>query len=218
MDKIINYIITKYNPHTLILYGSYADGTYNKNSDFDALIITDKHYQIHDSTIVNDVLLDVFIHHTSEFNDNMDYAEFIQIFDGNIVIDKYGIGQDLKEKVIIYMNNCSFKTFEENQMSVKWCEKMLLRAQRKDAEGFYRWHWLLMDSLEIYHDICKIRYLGPKKALLKMKYEDPTAFETYEKALSKFDYSYLEEWIQLLNIKLKESGHLSEFHRNGGDI
>lgn len=35
MDKIINYICQKYEPLSIIVYGSYADGSNNENSDFD---------------------------------------------------------------------------------------------------------------------------------------------------------------------------------------
>ncbi|MBR5774458.1 MAG: nucleotidyltransferase domain-containing protein, partial [Clostridia bacterium] len=37
MEQIIEYINQKYNPISIILYGSYADGTNNLNSDFDSL-------------------------------------------------------------------------------------------------------------------------------------------------------------------------------------
>ena len=44
-------------------------------------------------------------------------------------------------------------------------KRMLLRTMRGDVEGYYRWHWLLCDSLEIYFDIKGIHYYGPKKQL-----------------------------------------------------
>ena len=36
MDKILNYIHQKYEPLSIIVYGSYEDGSNNENSDFDA--------------------------------------------------------------------------------------------------------------------------------------------------------------------------------------
>ena len=39
LEKIIEYIKQKYNPLSIILYGSYANGTNNLNSDFDALVL-----------------------------------------------------------------------------------------------------------------------------------------------------------------------------------
>lgn len=43
MEQVLKYIREKYNPLSIILYGSYADGTNNLNSDFDALVIVADH-------------------------------------------------------------------------------------------------------------------------------------------------------------------------------
>lgn len=40
-NLIIKYIMETYSPEAIIVYGSYADGSANENSDFDALVITD---------------------------------------------------------------------------------------------------------------------------------------------------------------------------------
>lgn len=40
-DEIIRYLMDEYDPDAIITYGSYADGTENVNSDFDALIIAE---------------------------------------------------------------------------------------------------------------------------------------------------------------------------------
>lgn len=62
MEEILKYIQEKYNPLTLILYGSYADGTNNLNSDFDALVITSGREQLHDTSLVGGIPLDVFVY------------------------------------------------------------------------------------------------------------------------------------------------------------
>ena len=49
MEPIIKYIKEKYCPEAIIVYGSFADGSANENSDFDALIITDN-VKTHDSS------------------------------------------------------------------------------------------------------------------------------------------------------------------------
>ena len=41
-DKIIDYLEKTYQPESIIVYGSFADGSANLNSDFDALIIAGK--------------------------------------------------------------------------------------------------------------------------------------------------------------------------------
>ena len=205
-NNIIDYIINQYNPHTIIVYGSYADGTNNINSDFDALVITDNESIFHDGDEINGVLLDVFIYNTAHFKNEVDYEEYIQIHDGNIVIDKYGIGQNLKDKVCKFIENITKKSREEKQQQLEWCEKMLLRTQRNDTEGYFRWHWLLIDSLEIYFIICDEYYYGPKKGLLEISKKNPEAFNYYNKALTQFNYDSLSKWIDYLRkIYIKNS-------------
>jgi len=38
-DKIFAYLKDTYQPDAIIVYGSFADGSATKNSDFDALVI-----------------------------------------------------------------------------------------------------------------------------------------------------------------------------------
>lgn len=166
-NKIIEYIINQYEPHTIIIYGSYADGSNNINSDFDALVITDKQSISHDGNKINGILLDVFIYNISHFKNEINYEEYVQVHDGNIVLDRYGLGKELQEKVCKFIENIPEKSKEEKQQQVEWCEKMFLRTERNDTEGYFRWHWLLVDSLEIYFIICDEYYYGPKKSLSK---------------------------------------------------
>ena len=49
MDKIVTYLKDTYQPDAIIAYGSFADGSENKNSDFDALVIADN-VRMHDSS------------------------------------------------------------------------------------------------------------------------------------------------------------------------
>ena len=79
LEKIIEYIKQKYNPLSIILYGSYANGTNNLNSDFDALVISYDHEQFHDTSFVNDIQLDVFVYPASYFDGEFDCNNFIQI-------------------------------------------------------------------------------------------------------------------------------------------
>ena len=75
---------------------------------------------------------------------------------------------------------------------------MLSRTIREDAEGYYRWHWVLFDSLEIYFDVKGLYYYGPKKALHFLEQTDPESFQIYTKDLREFKIDCLEEWISHL--------------------
>jgi len=198
MNEIIEYIKQKYKPISVIIYGSYSDGTNNENSDFDALIITNDHSIFHDISTINRVKLDIFIYPISYFTNDFDCDEFVQIFDGKIILDTNNFGVSLKNKIITYINNYTYKSNTQLKNEIEWCKKMLLRAQKDDVEGRFRWHWLLIDSLEIFADIMQHYYFGPKKTLKWMKLNYPKAYEYYKNALFDFKKENLKKWINFI--------------------
>ena len=195
LKQIIEYIKRKYNPLSIILYGSYANGTNNLNSDFDSLVISYDHEQFHDTSFVNGIQLDVFVYPASYFDGDYDCNDFVQIFDGKIVVDSDERGKALQTKVQSYLQNRPQKSKAEIDASVDWCVKMLARVKRCDAEGMFRWHWVLIDSLEIFCDVMHHPYWGPKKSLKWMEENHPTAFDCYQTALADFSVDSLENWI-----------------------
>lgn len=195
MKQVIEYIQKKYDPLCLILYGSYADGTNRLNSDFDALVITADHEPFHDTSLVAGIPLDVFVYPAGYFEGAYACEDFVQIFDGRVIMDRHDIGKSLLANVRAYLQNRPGKTSAEIQANIDWCVKMSARAKRCDCEGLFRWHWVLVDSLEIFCDIMQHPYLGPKKALKWMEKTHPEAFDRYEKALQNFRLDDLDEWI-----------------------
>lgn len=202
MEQIIEYIKQNYNPLSIILYGSYANGTNNLNSDFDSLVISYDHEQFHDTSFVNGIQLDVFVYPVSYFDRDFNCDDFVQIFDGKIIVDNDGRGKMLQMKVISHLQNRPQKSKAELGASIDWCIKMLARAKRYDAEGMFRWHWVLTDSLEIFCDIMQHPYFGPKKALKWMEESHPAAFTCYKTALEDFSIDSLENWITYLSRSL----------------
>lgn len=194
---VTSYLKSEYDPDAIIIYGSFADGSANENSDFDALVISND-IKKHDSSVIDGTVLDVFVYPADTFASEYDPKEFIQVFDGRIAEDRHGIAESLKKRISDYINNAPEKTKDEIKQEIDWCEKMLSRTVRGDAEGFFRWHWLLTDSLEIYHDIKHIYYFGPKKAIRRMEQNDAESYRIYSRALAEFDRGRLEEWINRL--------------------
>ena len=195
LEKIIDYIKQRYNPLSIILYGSYANGTNNLNSDFDALVISFDHEQFHDTSFVDGIQLDVFVYPASYFEGDYDCNDFIQIFDGKIIVDHDEQGETLQAKVQSYLQNRPQKSKAEIDASVNWCIKMLARVKRCDAEGMFRWHWVLIDSLEIFCDVMRQPYWGPKKSLKWMEENHPSAFACYQTALTDLSMESLENWV-----------------------
>ena len=195
MERIIEYLKEKYQPLAMIVYGSYADGTNGEDSDFDCLIVSESAPISHDTDVVFGVTLDVFLYRPEELEGEIDPYEFVQIENGSILMDSQGIARSLMLTVRSYLNQLPEKPRDELLSSVAWCEKMTRRAERGDAEGYFRWHWLLCDSLELYCDLLGMRYLGPKKTLAALQRKDPEGYALYESALKRFDMPSLNEWI-----------------------
>ena len=196
-ETILNYIEETYRPEAVIVYGSFANGTAGPGSDFDALVIAD-HGKTHDSSVIDGTVLDVFVYPPEQFRSDYDPEEFVQVWNGKIVLDRNGTAEVLQKRVRDFIRDVPRKSREEILEEILWCEKMLSRAARGDAEGYYRWHWLLADSLEVYSDMKGQYFFGLKKALRTMKESDPEAYGIYAKALREFTYENLSEWIRFL--------------------
>lgn len=196
MEKVIlDYLIRTYTPHTIILYGSFQNHTNNKDSDFDALLITENAVRQYDGKVIQGIKLDVFIYSDSDFSDNLDIDKYIQVFDGRIIKDDKGIGEKLIDKVKKYTEQHSVISEQEKRHLKEWCYKMFARTQRGDTEGMFRWHWLLTDSLEIYCNMRDMFYFGPKKTLLWMQQNDKEGHLLIDQSLKATDLFALKHWI-----------------------
>lgn len=198
MEQIIAYLKEAYDPISIILYGSYASGTHDANSDLDALVISYDHERFHDTSFVNGIQLDVFVYPASYFDGEFPCEDFLHIADGKIIVDHDGFGTALQGKLCSHLQSRPPKSKAEIDANVDWCVKMLARAKRNDAEGMFRWHWVLTDSLEIFCDIMGHPYFGPKKTLRWMEEQHPAAFGRYKAALEEFRIDRLEDWIAYL--------------------
>lgn len=206
MNQIIEYLEEKYRPLGIIVYGSFADGTNGPGSDFDAIVITESGSTLHDSSLIDGIVLDVFVYTKEDISGMFNPAKFIAVLEGHIIKDTDdGISANLKTSVNAWLMDQPLKKLEENRCNVEWCEKMLFRAARNDAEGFFRWHWLLTDSLEFCFDLIEVRYLGPKKSLRYLEKNRPELAAVYETALKTFCYEDLAAWVTCLRQLLEAS-------------
>ncbi|CAK7054371.1 nucleotidyltransferase domain-containing protein [Tissierella sp.] len=194
-DKIITYLNDKYKPHTIMVYGSFADGSNNTHSDYDALVISDTIVEQHDGHIIDNIELDVFIYPTTTIEGLLDFSQFTKLYDSKIIKDERKIGFHLKERVIKYVEDNSIQSYDKKKHLYGWCKKMLNRTQRGDAEGYYRWHWLITDSLEVYCILRNKFYFGPKKTILQIEKIDKKGYELFLSAVTKLDYENLKKWI-----------------------
>lgn len=198
METILQALKEKYHPVGIVVYGSFANGTNGLNSDFDAMLLTEDGEEQHDHSRIAGTELDVFIYPLSRFDRPYAPEEFVQIWDGTLILDKTGLLEALQKEVRAYISHAAEKSREENEHNVVWCRKMLQRTKRGDMEGLYRMHWLLRDSLEIYFDLRGWYFFGPKKAIRRMQEEDPRVAEAYDRALRSPEGEALFEWVRML--------------------
>lgn len=203
MQSILDYLMRTYAPEAILLYGSFANGTNNAHSDFDALVIADAP-EGHDASTVDGTVLDVWVYPPETFSGHFAPEDFVQIFDGKIVLDKYGTAEKVQQAVLSYLQQLPTPGEEENRQNLDWCQKMMSRTTRGDAEGYYRWHWLLTESLQIYCDIRHQHYFGPKKAMRWMQTAYPADFDCYQAALMQFGQESLTEWVACLTKAMEE--------------
>ena len=192
MQNIISYITDKYNPLCIVVYGSYADDTYNPLSDFDCMIIVANKAAAHDTSVVDGVQLDLFIHSTDE----VDLIDCTPFFYAKIIKDTNDIAKGLVNKAKSYITNKAKKTILEKDSLKSWLCKMLARAKSDNADGLFRRHWALTDSLEIYFDLRDKFYFGPKKAIATLRNDDVKGFQLFDNTLRSMDYNDFEEWIK----------------------
>ncbi len=198
MNDYLAYLTRTYSPHAILVYGSFANGTNTRESDFDALVLTDRADAKFDNTTVNGTVLNVFLYPPDIFEKPFEPDDFLQIFDGIILFDRTNTLEHAQKIVRSYIETMPFKSHKECDHDIKWCEKMLCRAARGDAEGDFRRHLLLVESLAIYSELTERFYFGPKKTLAKMETHDPTAFRLYAAALAEQSLEALTEWVAFL--------------------
>lgn len=161
--------------------------------------------------------LDVFVYSPETFRKAYSVDGFLQVFDGCIVIDKNGVAEELKNRVLRYLEEQQPKTTEEIRQEIVWCRKMIRRGMRRDCEGYYRWHLLLIESLEIYNDARHIPWFGPNKAIQNIRRNDPAAYQLYSLAVKEFTQKSLEDWIdfiEMVSIDNLPSESLDKYRRS----
>jgi len=202
MERILNYLRETYRPLAIVVYGSFADGSNGDFSDFDALVVTAGGERAHDDAVLDGTPLDVFVWPRAML-DAADPDELLPVKDGVALYDPQDVGAALIARVRAWWEALPLRTEEERREDVAWCEKMLHRAQRGDAEGLYRRHLLLTESLTVWCGVSGLRFEGPKKSLRCLHELDPAGFACYERALLDRSDEALRDWVEHLRRRLR---------------
>lgn len=195
VKEIIEYLKKTYQPRSILLYGSFSDGTNDEYSDFDCMVITDRKERKHDDSVIGGVQLDCFIFTQEETENETDIEAFLTAYDAVIALDD-GTGEKLKQRVREYVAAHSVIDDEEKRFIAAWIRKTLKRAEKKDDEGSYRAVAFLWESLADYFLLRDLYYFGSKKAIRYLKENDPAGYELFHQAVTNRDNGSIAAWAE----------------------
>lgn len=168
--------------HTLLLYGSRADGSADEDSDYDIAAFGPRDRTVHDTRVIDGAFLDVFLYPESALSHPG--PEWLKLR-GSVVLAQRGQEADAFVQTLGALFEQGPPALPADEISARttWDWKMLARMERGDAEGHYRRAWLLTSLLEDYFVLRGLWFEGPKKSLQWLRRHDASASSALEAAL-----------------------------------
>lgn len=213
MKEILDALVARWRPAAVLVYGSFADGTQDAQSDFDALVITRTPAPPHDTSVLCGHPLDVFFSSPEIFDGEWFPEDFVQLYHAVDAYDPEGIGRTVIGAVRRWVDSRPPRSRADCLDSLAWCGKMLARSGRGDPEGDYRLLWLLTDSLEIWCDLTGRFCFGPKKSLALLRDTDPAGYALYAAALRAPSPETAAPWVAHLRRLAEDGTHANETPR-----
>jgi hypothetical protein len=179
LDLLRRYLEEELGCHTAILYGSRARGDWEATSDIDVVAFRDAGETGQLAHRWQGLFLDLFLYPTATRPD----PDWLRLHGGQVLFQR-GSGGDEVLAAVEAMFAAGPEPLSAGDARTRrlWSEKMLARAEKGDAEGNYRRHWLLMALLEDYFALREQWYLGPKRSLTFLERERPKDFATFCRA------------------------------------
>lgn len=182
MLKRICRDLSKAGAHTILLYGSHADGSANEFSDYDVAAFAPVKRVTRDTRRLDGQFLDVFVH--PEQTLDRPSPELLTLRGSRILAQRNGDAtRFLAGLEALYRKGPEPLSADEIEARDVWARKMALRAQRGDPEGDYRRAWLLTALLEDYFVTRGRWFEGPKKGFQWLRAHEPTLCHAFEQAL-----------------------------------
>jgi predicted nucleotidyltransferase len=182
LEHICSDLRVRGHAHTILLYGSRATGTENKDSDYDIAAFAERSNTLRDTRVVAGQFLDVFLYsETVLASPSVDYLKLRQ----SVVLLQRGneANEFLAGLETIFRKGPEPLSADEILARRTWAWKMVRRIERNDVEGNYRRAWLLTALLEDYFVIRGRWFEGPKTALRWLLENDPVTRDAFEVAL-----------------------------------
>ncbi|CAM2861453.1 nucleotidyltransferase family protein [Pseudoalteromonas distincta] len=196
MDKMtelaVNEVVDKYNPHTIIIYGSRARGDATDESDVDMACFLDSPPVPEDFRDSNGIFLDAWLYPTESMQNPVKFAQMGKAF---CAIDRLGYGAKLLQEINVKINEGPVPlNHKEKRNIIELRLKTLKRVLKGDLEGNHRRTYLQFNLLETYFHLRDKWFFGSKSSLTWLKENDHVAFTLFESVYnSPEDYEALKK-------------------------
>jgi hypothetical protein len=186
MDKLLQDLCASLErdsrAHTILLYGSRADGTENAFSDYDVAAFADVPVTKRDTRVIDGQFLDVFLHPESVLRNPS--KEQLTLRGSRILAQRDTEATAFLAALdAIFLRGPDPLPADEIDARRTWARKMALRMRRGDVEGDFRRAWLLTALLEDYFSLRGMWYQGPKKSFEWLRASDARTYRAFEDAL-----------------------------------
>lgn len=164
LDRIVRSLADDHAAHTILLYGSRADGSAGPDSDYDIAAFAPVAEPFRIARPEPGGYLDVWVYREDQIE--ITDGEFLKLRGSRILRQRGTEADDLMRALEArYARGPDPLDADEIAARRVWAHKMVERMQRGDAEGDYRRAWLLYTLLEDYFHLRGLWCEGPKKAL-----------------------------------------------------
>lgn len=181
LDRLCACLQERFCCDTAILYGSRARDDWDSASDIDVIAFGDARESGHIAHRWEELFLDLFLYPPGTKPEQ----DWLRIHDGRVLFQRATEGNEvLKATKDIFLSGPDQMSLSDLKTRRLWLEKMLARAEKGDAEGDYRRHWLLKDVLEMYFTLRGRWFLGPKKSLALLRDQNPAHSDVFQKAFA----------------------------------
>jgi hypothetical protein len=182
LAAICHVLVTQHQAHTILLYGSRADGSAGEDSDYDVAAFAPVAQALRIAHQQGSAYWDVWVYPQADLQ--VATPEALRLRGSHILLQSGQSGHAFLDRVeALYRAGPTPLAADEVAARGVWAHKMLARIGRGDAEGNYRRVWLLQALLEDYFHRRTMWFEGPKKALRWLQLFDPPAHLAYCRAL-----------------------------------
>ncbi|ALP39678.1 nucleotidyltransferase family protein [Aeromonas schubertii] len=144
-----DYLMERYRPHCIILYGSHARGDAGPSSDIDIVCFCDGVEARQDARPFHGTFLDGWIYPATALG-SID-PEWLRFAGGQLLLDLTGEGKGLLERLDALLKaGRSPMSPQERASTLVWVEKMVARAGCDELDGHYRRTWLQYELLSLF--------------------------------------------------------------------